>query len=274
MWLDKLPKPLQTLIRRIVLRIRIPIYQALSFYSRWHRKWHRLRTSDSTKWNVIDFRTQPKTRVFCISLLDEPRFEPRRQLFQKYARKYDWDFEFWPAVNGSRFKSEPFPEWLGKRAGSDQPMGSGAVGLLWTTKEICEWAAEDDLDYCVLFEDDAMVHSSPKLELPEEFDIVFLNNRVQGDSDGRVKSGWGTDGYIISRRGIQKMLEILKDANAPIDLLILMYTRSLLERGHHMTKYRDPNKELLECYHVGPIVTHASHFDSSIGIVTREALGS
>lgn len=273
--MERLPGPLQALLRRVVLRVRIHANQLLSMYRFWSRRWHRRRSSDSKPWRMVDLSGQGDARIrhFCISLLEDARFESRRLFFQRNAKKFGWPVEFWPAVNGVRFRTENYPEWIrpGNKADMDEPFGAGAVGLLMTVKEIYQWAWEQELELLVIFEDDAVIHSSPRVELPEEFDVVFFNNRIQGDSRGLVKHGWGNDGYVISRRGIQKMLKILEHVTADIDMLMMMYTKSLEEYGPGLTCRRDTSKPQLDCYHVGPLVTHAGYFQSSIGMITGEA---
>lgn len=273
MWLKRLPEPLQTNVRRIILKCKIPANQVLSFFNTWSRRWYRWKNSDTAPWRVVDFGLEPKEKVrsLCISLLHEERFQDRRELFEKQARKCGWRFDYWPAFDGTKFLKDGFPYWLKDRNKAEaKPFSAGAVGLLTTTREILQWAAELKLEYVVIFEDDAVIHAPPKFEVPEEFDIVFLNNRVQGDEQGRVKHGWGTDGYVISRSGVEKMLDILEHVTADIDMLIMMYTKSLEERDHYMTHYRDTSKPQLECYHVGPLVTHAGHFQSSIEVVSKK----
>ena len=275
MKIERLPEPLQTQVRRLVLQLKIPVNRLLAVYNRWSRKWYQFKLRDPTPWAVVDLGHSEgtRTRRFCISLLDEPRFEPRRRLFLRYARKFGWQVDFWPAVNGKRFQTEGYPEWLttGRKADNDEPFGAGAIGLLATTKEIYEWAWEQKLDYLVIFEDDGIIHSPPRIELPTSFDFVFLNNRVQGDKKGLLIHGWGTDGYIISRRGIQKMLQIFQHVTADIDMLIMMYTKSLEEYEYYVTRHRDKSKPQLESYHVGPLVTHAGFFDSSVGLMSSDS---
>lgn len=270
--LEKLPEPFQTKLRRLILRVRIPINQIRGISTLHLRRMYRWWTSDSVVWREVNLGGAD-VRCFCISLLGDSRFEERREVFQKHAVKFGWSVDFWPAINGRGFLGKGCPKWIksGRKAGSDESFGAGAIGLLMTVREIYEWSWEqDDFDTLVIFEDDAVIHSCPRVELPEVFDIVFFNNRMQGDRSGLVKSGWGTDGYVISRRGIQKMLEILQFATAEIDLLMMMHVRSAEQHGYYMTKYRDPKMPQLDCYQVGPLVTHASFFTSSIGIVNKE----
>lgn len=271
--IDRVPEPLQTLMRRLTLRLRIPLNKLLAAYRYWSRKWYRFLVSDSTSWHQVDIqgKTRSEVRCFCISLLDQARFEARRQFFQRNAKKYGWEVEFWPAVNGEIFKAEGYPNWLSSshKVDNNEPFGAGAVGLLKTTKDIYEWAWEQELDMVVIFEDDAVIHSSPTVEIPKDFDLVFFNNRVQGDKTGLVKHGWGTDGYIISRRGIRKMLEIFDQVTADIDMLIMMYAKSLENYDYYVTRYRDRSKPQLDCYHIGPLVTHAGFFPSSVGLISN-----
>lgn len=271
MWVDNLPAPLTYRLKHIVFSLRVPFNRLRAVYNTLARKWHGLSSRDRTVWKTVDLNGPDAYRL-CISLLNRPEFEPRRRLFREYAERFGWRVDFWPAVNGLSLHPDEYKDWIADIQPDEQrPFTPGAIGLLTTTKNIYQWALERSFEYVVVLEDDGVIHASPKVELPQEFDVVFFNNRVQGNLRGEVKHGWGTDGYVISRRGMAKMLDILENVNADIDLLMMMYTRSLEERGHHMPQYRDRSKPQLECYHVGPLVTHAGYLPSSISSVSSEA---
>lgn len=268
--LEKLPRPLRQKTHIAIFQIRIRI---LPYFHKWQsfcRKLYRLVTSTSEDWEILDLSDEEglEIRQVCITLIGDNRFEERRKLFRTHAKSFGWPVVFWPAINGAE---QNHPDWVsrGPRLSGSTPLTQGEIGLLMTTKEVYQWAWEEQLEFLVIFEDDAVIHGKPILELPKDFDIVFLNNRFSGDLSGQIKKGWGTDGYVISRRGLNKMLNILQYAAEPIDLLIMMHIRSLNENGHYITKFRESDKPQLECFHVGPLVTHASFFDSSIHMISQ-----
>lgn len=263
MFVERLPPAIKTPLRRVVLQVRIPLNQARALINTWIRRWFRWWTSDPTRWHTVDLARNAgiNTGIYCISLLDDVRYQSRRRLFQHWARKSGWPVELWPAVDGSTLQAPP--DWL-KEHVEGRDFSAGAIGLLLTTRKLYQHALAQGWEFLAIFEDDGVIHGSPKLELPVEFDLVFLNNRVQGDYCGRVKIGWGTDGYIISRRGLKKMLTILDDASADIDMLIMMHTKSLAERNQYLIPFRNKANPQLECFQVGPLVTHAGYFPSSI----------
>lgn len=270
MLIERLPDPFKTALRRAVLQLRIPLHQLLTVLRRYFRRFHRWMKSDPTRWHLLDLGSPgvDKVGIFAITLLDDPRFDGRRRLFDQYAKRFGWSYKWWPAVNGRDISPEEYPAWLESdrpRSTSSHPLTGGEMGLLMTTWHLYRSAWEEGLEYLVVFEDDAVIHSVPVVEVPEEFDIVFLNNRFKGDLSGRIRYGWGTDGYIMSRRGLGKALRIFEEpVTEPIDLLLIAYVRSLEHYGHYMTAYRNRSLSQLDCFHVGPLVTHAGHFPSSI----------
>ena len=272
--IEKVPEPFQIILRRLVLSGRIFINRIYAIWNKHFRRLYRWWSAEPIAWVKADLSRadRKKTRIFCISLLDDARFNERRKFFAQNANKFGWPFQFWPAVNGIRFRNEEYPRWIkrGLKADIDEEFGAGAVGLLMTVRELYQWALREEIELLVVLEDDAVIHSRPVLDVPEEFDIVFFNNRIKGDIKGRVKTGWGNDGYVISRSGMEKMLEIMEFVTADIDMLMMMYTKSLEEYGYYVTKYRDTDKPQLTCYQAGPLVTHAGFFSSSIGTVNKE----
>ena len=269
----KIPSQLRIALKKLIFEIRIRFYPILHRFRTWTRKAYQAYRQSEPDWLSIDFHTSASfnSRCLCISLVEDPRFDNRRVFFQKYAERFGWPFAFWPATNGGCLKEIPL--WInqGRRPSHPAPLSRGEIGLLITTKALYEWTLEQELDFLVVFEDDAAIHMAPRLELPQKFDFVFFNNRFSGDLQGRLKSGWGADGYVVSKEGIRKMLAIMQaDVGEPLDLLIMMYARSLEARKHYITNFRSPNRPQLDCFHVGPAVTHAGFFDSTIGLVSRD----
>lgn len=165
------------------------------------------------------------------------------------------------------------PPWLGAGVRANgTALTSGEIGLLASTRALYLYGRDQGLDYLLVFEDDAYINAAPQVMLPADFDVAFLNDRIVSDGEGQVRGGCGTYSYLVSRRGIEKLLALLEQPDEPIDLLILRHTRTLIERGHFLTLGRDHSKPQLECCHLGPMVAHVNYFDSTIGarILERE----
>jgi GR25 family glycosyltransferase involved in LPS biosynthesis len=103
----------------------------------------------------------------------------------------------------------------------------------------------ENLDFLCVLEDDAeLTESITNVEVPEDFDIVYLTERMQSDSDLRAVKGAGTEGYIISRPGVQKLLLIAKGPTLiPFDWVIASHIKNFCNTGSphfisDLTQYR------------------------------------
>jgi len=79
--------------------------------------------------------------------------------------------------------------------------------------------------YCLILEDDAeIIRRIPQTTFqidkifPNDIDILYLTNRVQSDNKKNIISGVGTEGYIINKKGGQKLIEICEYIDCGIDL--------------------------------------------------------
>lgn len=251
---------------RIFLPFKIVRNRIRALVSRRRRATHARKVGpEALPWRTLDLRDwrRLKVRLVSVSLLDRPEHEPRRRLFQKHARRHGWEVSFWPGVDGQ--KLETVPSWVSLvRPSGPEPMKPGEIGQAVAIRKLYQWALDEGLEHLVIFEDDAVIHAPPRVEVPEEYDLVFLNDLFYGDAEGRLKVGWGNYAYMVSRRGLEKMLRIMTRVEEPLDLLMVMYCRSTGDYGSHLAQYRDPNMPQLDCYHFGPLATHAGYFKSSI----------
>lgn len=74
---------------------------------------------------------------------------------------------------------------------------------------------------------------------PESVDILYLNDRIKYDAHFRVRSGVGTDAYVVSQRGARKICTILEaSCGEPIDNRIQHYCRDYPQRPdrYHMQR--------------------------------------
>lgn len=127
-------------------------------------------------------------------------------------------------------------------------------------------AVERDLDYLVVFEDDAIIFSPPRLRVPPEFDIVFFNGGITADTLGRVTGGCGAFGYLLTRRGVHLVLKLLGHADEPIDLLFLkgIPTAEFGALWRQNNTVGNAEKPILSGYFSGPLVFHGDIFESTL----------
>ncbi len=52
----------------------------------------------------------------------------------------------------------------------------------------------------------------------EKTDILYITNRLKCNQKGEIISGVGTEGYIIDRKGGEKILKICQNIDCGIDL--------------------------------------------------------
>lgn len=192
--------------------------------------------------------------VQCISL-DVPECQERRIQFSRSADKYDLEFDFFDAVDHRLTKRSDYPEWVahkGRRVDWHEPLKPGEVGVAASHKSLYEQAFSEGVSALVVFEDDAVLTKSldEDLALVEDADFLMLNNRWRHNRRGEVVgNGCGFEGYIITRRGIYKMLQILEHMDMPIDLIAIAHCRSMAEDRHGLTTVRNPLNPTLAIYH-------------------------
>ena len=111
-------------------------------------------------------------------------------------------------------------------------MNGGPAGCALSHMLIMESFLKTDNKYQIIIEDDfKIIKPLPKNnneieELikeinvdPDNLDILYLSGRVHGDHKHRVDNGCGTEGYILTRHGAEKIFTLLKNkCDAPIDL--------------------------------------------------------
>ena len=146
-----------------------------------------------------------KNENWCISI-NKPEFSSRRKRFKEFSDFHGWDVSFWDAVDCRNLKLKDYPIW------SDPHLRTGEIGIWWSTKNIYEYAMKKKLDCLTIFEDDVKIISPPVTANIENIDYIFFNNR-----------GIGFDGYMVTKAGMEKMLDILsrkQGAKYPIDIFV------------------------------------------------------
>ena len=108
-----------------------------------------------------------------------------------------------------------------------------------------QWALDSDLDAMVVFEDDAeIIRPLQEADVSGIFDLKYLSNRMPADTEGAACGyGCGTEGYALSRSGIQKALKLFATLYMPIDLQLIAHSKAQIRSGHELAAYRRPEFE-------------------------------
>jgi GR25 family glycosyltransferase involved in LPS biosynthesis len=193
--------------------------------------------------------TIPKTRVYCISLASSAN----RHAFASNASRYSVCFDFFDAVSVDDLRQGATVEgckiditnlaWtFHERADPRRqhaPLLFTEIGCAYSHILCWQRAKREDADYLAVFEDDAVVcRSFNDIAAPPDVDMLYVSNRMPRNSMGEALGygGSGTEGYILSRAGITKCLEIFSVLYMPLDLQLIAHQRSMHGRG--LSQYR------------------------------------
>lgn len=209
--------------------------------------------------------------TFCISLKES---KERRAQFKKHADGCKLDFKFFNAADYRGFQPGQYPTWVsanGIRADWHEPLTPGEVGCAVSHKllyEIGLMQGDEDsevLDALVIFEDDAIIQEPIKTEIPIDADLVMLSNRWHHNHNFEVVGGsCGTEGYIITRSGMYKMLQILQNMDMPLDLIMIAHCQSMIESKHGLCSVRNELNPVLKIYHRDVFCTHDDSVNSTL----------
>lgn len=148
-------------------------------------------------------------------------------------------------------------------------LSRNAVACYLSHVQLWRSVLETDKEVALIFEDDALVH--PKIgqymrstPFPEDFDVVLLGyvclhcRRDEGAGFHRVKKFFGLHGYVISARGIRKILDnrrtfpvqkqidtVLSDMASAGEITVYAAPRKLVEQNNRKfgTSIQLPIKE-------------------------------
>ena len=109
-----------------------------------------------------------------------------------------------------------------------------------------------------------------------DIDILYINNRVGFDKNFRVNGGCGTDGYILTRHGAEKIYKILlNDCNTDdttdnmcaIDMILQAHFKFAKE-NNWCQDVRNLNKDIIiNAYAIDKPIVDVHNFESNIGYV-------
>jgi LPS sulfotransferase NodH/GT2 family glycosyltransferase len=191
----------------------------------------------------------PNTRIYCVSLANSAN----RHAFASNASRYSVNFDFFDAVSaddlrqgkavaGCQIDITDLAWTLHERADPRRqraPLLFTEIGCAYSHILCWQRAKQEDVDYLVVFEDDAvMCRSLDDIAVPPDADMLYISNRMPRNSVGEAVGyrGSGTEGYILSRAGIAKCLEIFSVLYMPLDLQLIAHQRSM--HGLGLSQYR------------------------------------
>jgi GR25 family glycosyltransferase involved in LPS biosynthesis len=194
--------------------------------------------------------TDPKTLVYCVSL----RNSPRRQTFALNAAKHSVPFEYFDAISIDDLRKGTTVEgcniditnlnWTFHERPDPRrqlaPLLFAEIGCAYSHILCWQRAKQRDVNYLVIFEDDAVIcRRLEGIDVPTDADILYLSDRMPRNSRGEACGyGCGMEGYILSRAGISKCLEIFSILYMPIDLQLIAHQQSQHPHGHGISRYR------------------------------------
>jgi glycosyl transferase family 25 len=169
-------------------------------------------------------------KIFCINL---KRSHDRWATVSDNFDVIGQDVERFEAYEGMNLTKNDVPSsW-----GDLNFYGNGIAGCALSHYKLWEYILTTDLPYACILEDDAFVlQKIDNIEVHDNFDILYINERIGCDSYGRASYGCGTESYIVSREGCNKLLSICEDMFRPVDLRIQAHIRGFVENGHELCK--------------------------------------
>lgn len=164
-------------------------------------------------------------KVFCINLeRAKIRYEKIIQNFERLNQ----NLERFEACDGDTLEKYSIPE-----AWNIKSLSKGEVGCALSHYTLWKKIYDDNIPYACILEDDAIVvEKVDNISVPFGFDIVYINENTLANTNGEAYCGGGTYGYIVSRKGVEKLLKICSDLCKPIDLRMQVHVRGFLESGY------------------------------------------
>ena len=173
--------------------------------------------------------------IFCISLRDSPR----RAAFAASAAAHAVAFEFVDAISPADLRRGVVMEdcriditdlrWTRQEPidprRQQAPLLFAEIGCAYSHMTCWRIGKARDLDHICVFEDDAVICRGLRgLDMPDAADMLYLGERMPRNRRGEIAGdGCGTEGYVLSRAGIRKCLEIFRVLHMPIDLQLVAH---------------------------------------------------
>jgi hypothetical protein len=197
--------------------------------------------------------------VYCITLDGDDRACE----FMERARELGQEVTTWLGVDGRGASREQMEEeaqcpilW-DMEGNPDALRRTTEAGLSIASVRLWQHALDAGFDYLAVMEDDAKLLKPLCMPVPKDADIVYFNDRSFRNGKGEL---WGTccgtDGYLVTRQGLEKLLEIYQFLWMPVDLQLMPQVESLRRYGHHLCAYHNADFPSLKAYCLPPYVRH------------------
>jgi GR25 family glycosyltransferase involved in LPS biosynthesis len=189
--------------------------------------------------------------------------DERREPFEQRLAGLQQSFQWWNAIDGrsvSRAEMEAMTErrviW-DKRGGSDALKRTGELALTLSSIELWKHALEKGYEHLAILEDDTTLRAPIAMPVPDDADLVFFNNRSFRNHNGLTWGGvCGTDGYLVTKQGMEKLLDIFETIFMPLDLQMLVQMESMHQCQHHLVEWCQTDKPMLRSYTAPPLAFH------------------
>lgn len=151
-----------------------------------------------------------------------------------------------------------------KFGGGDALRRTGELALTLSSIELWKHALAKGLERIAITEDDTTLRSAIIMPVPDDADLVFFNNRSFRNHIGLTWGGvCGTDGYVVTKKGMEKLLDIFETIFMPLDLQMLVQMESMHQCQHHLIEWHQTDKPMLRSYTAPPLAFHGN-FSSRI----------
>ena len=196
--------------------------------------------------------------------------DDRRMPFEQRLAELQQSFQWWDAIDGrglSRSEMESMTDrqvvW-DKRGGNDALKRTGELALTLSSIELWKDALAKGYERVAILEDDTTLRAAIVMPVPNDADLVFFNNRSFRNHNGLTWGGvCGTDGYLVTRQGMEKLLNIFETIFMPLDLQMLVQMESMHQCQHHLVEWYQADKPMLRSYTAPPLAFHGN-FSSRI----------
>ena len=190
--------------------------------------------------------------------------------FEQRLAELQQSFQWWDAIDGrglSRSEMESMTDrqvvW-DKRGGNDALKRTGELALTLSSIELWKDALAKGYERVAILEDDTTLRAAIVMPVPNDADLVFFNNRSFRNHNGLTWGGvCGTDGYLVTRQGMEKLLNIFETIFMPLDLQMLVQMESMHQCQHHLVEWYQADKPMLRSYTAPPLAFHGN-FSSRI----------
>ena len=183
-------------------------------------------------------------KVAVVSLIDE---HERRQHIDSLFDTYNLDFNYFDAINKSQVEDTLQKHGLSVRS---ERMSAGEVACYLSHYCLWQQVIANKLPYLMVFEDDIYFSKSAKTLLnnldwlPNDFDVikletmhgrVMINNGVDIKIDHKLchmkSSHMGMAGYIISQKGAQKLVKMVRELGVDRPVDHIMFERFIEQKN-------------------------------------------